>query len=95
MWIECTTYNVMDGEPHLGKVTECELMGDDAIDYIVDYIMEMDEVPDIVVTIDDYSDEDIDLEVADFIDIEAVRDYVDLCEQEGRDLVREQVLALC
>ena len=95
MWIETTRWPVMDGEPHLGYMYESELMGDDAVDIIVQYIVDTGDVSEVIQTIDDYSDEMIDLDVADFIDYEAVREYVEQCEMEGTDLTYQNVLDRC
>ena len=69
MWIKKTEYPVMDGEPQLGTITETELMGEkeEAILALCDYIEDNQELPEVFTVIDDITDEDIELEVKDYL----------------------------
>jgi len=69
MWIKTTSEPVMHDEPHLGNMTEHELMEDEgeALELLLTYMADQQEVPTSFYAIDDYSDEDIDLKTIDYL----------------------------
>lgn len=90
-YIQTTRYSVMDGEPQLGYMYESELIADDEeiADILVDKIiddglsctMEHSEHK-TVTTYDDYSEEEIEIDTADFLDIKALEGWYDSMTEE-------------
>ena len=87
MYMECKKYNVMDGEPHLGKIEECDLKANkyEVEDLIIDQLFDDETYPSgmIFFFTDDYTDYDIEIDGSDYIDVEMVVDYLDGLEDEG------------
>jgi len=82
MYIKSTTYPVMENEPHLGSITEHELIAKkyELEDFILaeverdHYIQAEYEICDI------FKGTSVYREAADHVDIEAVEEYLDSCE---------------
>jgi predicted house-cleaning noncanonical NTP pyrophosphatase (MazG superfamily) len=85
MYIACQKYPTMPGEPHLGHVTECELIADqsEVLDLIAEAIEDSGEFPICVYGIDDYSDEQIELEVNDWVDDTLIEEMNQWLEDRG------------
>lgn len=69
MYIKRTKYKVMEGEPHLGSIVESEIIEDpsEVIEALIDIMVETQELPTTIVMIDDIDDEDIEVEVKDYL----------------------------
>ena len=69
MWIKTEKYLVMPGEPQLGYVYEPELMYDlqEIKDAVIKHIEDENEVPRYVYFIDDFTEEDIEIEVSEYL----------------------------
>ena len=83
--MERKKYDVMDGEPHLGKIEECELKANkyEVEDLIIDQLFDDETCPAgmIFFFTDDYTDYDIEIDGSDYIDVEMVVDYLDGLEE--------------
>jgi len=94
MYMECKKYNVMDNEPHLGKIEECELIADkyEVEDLIIDQLFDDETYPADMAFFfqDNYNDFDIEIKGEDYIDVEMVSDYLDSLEAE--DLINKDEL---
>ncbi len=87
MYEVCHKYPVMPGEPHLGSMTECELIIDieEVAEILIDQIIGDGEVPYSVTGIDDYSEEDIEIDLEEWFDksfLSELREWVDTDGQE-------------
>jgi hypothetical protein len=87
MYVSCQKYPTMPGEPHLGYVTECELIYDkeEAYELLADAIEDSGEVPMYVYGVDDYSEEDIELDVLEFMDKDSISELSDWLEELGEE----------
>jgi len=70
MYLKSTTYQTMEGEPHLGTQTETEIIEEEgeALALLITYMADQQEVPTTFTAIDDYSDDDLELEMTDYLD---------------------------
>ena len=69
MWIKTTTDLIDSNEPQLGSITDTELIAeqDEGMSALLDYLEDNQECPEIFTVIDDYADEDIELQTSDFL----------------------------
>ena len=85
MYMDCRKYNVMDGEPQLGKIEECELIAGkyEIEDLIIDQLFDDETYPAGMMFFftDDYNDLEIEINGEDYIDVEMVVDYLDDLEE--------------
>ena len=89
MYISCRKYPVMEGEPHLGTMEECELTVENEEVWILvtDEAFDCGFVPSTVTGIDDYTDEDIELDVSEYVDDDArdmANEYLACVEKPNR-----------
>jgi len=79
MYMECTKYLVMEGEPHLGKIEECELIADDyeIEDMIIEQLYDDCDYPSDwkFYFPDENTGYDIEIDSKDYIDVEMVQEY--------------------
>ncbi len=69
MWIKTETFAVMAGEPHLGNQVEEEVMYEpEEIQEALDQAIKDDgEAPEYLYFMDDYTDQEIEIKVKDYI----------------------------
>ena len=81
MYIKTDIYNVMDGEPALGKMEETELIAEkfEIEDYIINDLFDNGTYPGDwkFYPTDDYTDEEIEIDAADYIDLDLLPDFLD------------------
>ncbi len=82
----------MDGEPQLGFQYERELMEEEgeALNLLITYMADQQEVPTTFTAIDDYSNDDIELETSDYLDNTEI-DILNAMFCETDDWTEEQI----
>jgi len=87
MWMKTEKFQFLSGEPHLGSVEETELMCDEEEVYylIAEIIQDEGIVPSVVSGIDDYTEEDIEVEVNDWIDDSVVDKLNEWIEEKSEE----------
>ena len=70
MWIKTEKYMFMQGEPQLGYQYESELMYEDSEihDAVEQFIKDEGYFPDYLYFIDDYTEEEIEIDTSDYVD---------------------------
>jgi len=98
MYVVCKDYPVMDGEPHLGSMTQCEEIWEkyEAEDLVIDHIFEEGgDYPydGIFYAIDNYNDLDVPFNASDVLDWENLKVYLDSLLYAGGKLDKERMYA--
>jgi len=98
MYVKCKDYPVMDGEPHLGSVTECEEIWEkyEAEDIVIDQIF--DDGGDypfdgVFYAVDGYNDLDVPFDAEKVLDWENLKVYLDSVLYVGNKLDKEKMYA--
>ncbi len=96
MWRQCTSYNVMPGEPALGKMTECELMIDreEVIEILADDMVTDGYIGPCFRGMDDYSEEDIEIETSEWLSDKDVSSLNEWMEELDENYVLSQKVAV-
>jgi len=94
MHLKCKRYPVMDGEPQLGSVNECELIGDyeELYSELADIIVGTGSVPREFCITDDITYEDIQLTTSDYLSHEDVLAIESRADGVNDDTLRKFVL---
>ncbi len=95
MYITEKEYPVMDGEPQLGKQVERELHEEEGegLAILITYMADQQEVPTTFSAIDEFGDEDIELQMSDYLD----SNYIDMLNamfMDNNDWTEEQLTFL-
>ena len=81
MYLECRKYNVIDGEPALGQMEECELKAYkfEVEDYIIEELYDNGTYPSdwMFFPTDDYTECDIEIDASEYVDVQMLEDYLD------------------
>lgn len=91
----CTTYDVMPGEPQLGKMTECSIYFtlDEVLEEISQRVTADGEIPSIVF-LWDQNDEEIEVEVLDWQDtgrtLALNSDFMTIAQYDAIDVLLEE-----
>ena len=80
----------MEGEPHLGKIEECELISEkyEIEDFIIGQLFDDETYPAgwKFYATDDCTDDDIELDASDYMDTDEIGLYLDLCDENECDI---------
>ena len=80
----------MEGEPHLGKIEECDLISKEyeIEDFIIGQLFDDETYTacwEFYAT-DDYTDDDIELDASEYMDTDEIGLYLDMCDENECDI---------
>jgi len=93
MYKYCKEYQVMEGEPHLGKQTECELVEDEGegLEILLTYMVDNQECPETFNAEDEFNGEDIELQTSTYLtndQIDMLNDMFMVTSEWDEDMLR-------